>query len=40
VVYVDVAVLRWQAFTGEAAMLESGHSFEEIGIERVEKDKR
>ena len=37
--YVDVAVLRWQAFTGEAATLEtSGASFADIGIERATKD--
>ena len=30
--YVDVAVQRWQAFTGEEAVLEgSGESFSEVG---------
>ena len=39
--YVDVAVLRWQAFTGERAKLEkSGQSFEDAGAERAEKGKR
>ena len=34
--YVDVAVLRWQAFTGKAAHLESdGRSFTELLAERV-----
>ena len=33
--YVDVAVTRWQDFTGEAAMLEGdGRSFAEIAAER------
>jgi len=33
--YVDVAVLRWQAFTGETATLEKdGRSFSEVGGER------
>jgi DNA modification methylase len=33
--YVDVAVLRWQAFTGETATLEKdGRSFAEVGAER------
>jgi DNA modification methylase len=33
--YVDVAVLRWQAFTGEAANLEGdGRSFADIATER------
>jgi len=33
--YVDVAVKRWQAFTGKAAVLESdGRSFDDIGGER------
>jgi DNA modification methylase len=35
-VYVDVAVLRWQAFTGEEATLEgSGRSFEDVRRERL-----
>lgn len=34
--YVDVAVLRWQAFTGEAAILEGdGRSFDEVKAERA-----
>lgn len=34
--YVDVAVLRWQAFTGQQAVLESsGHSFEQVQAERT-----
>jgi DNA modification methylase len=32
--YVDVAVERWQAFTGETAKLEDGRSFAEVGTER------
>ena len=33
--YVDVAVLRWQAFTGETAMLEGGgRSFAQVAAER------
>jgi DNA modification methylase len=33
--YVDVAVLRWQAFTGEAAVLEAdGRTFAEVAGER------
>src|SRR4029077_18887256 len=33
--YVDVAVLRWQAFTGAVAMLEGdGRSFQAIAAER------
>ncbi len=34
-VYVDVAVTRWQAFTGEIATLD-GRSFEEVRAERIE----
>ena len=35
--YVDVAVLRWQAFTGEDGVLEGdGRSFAEIAAERAE----
>jgi hypothetical protein len=39
--YVDVAVLRWQAFTGETAMLEGdGRSFAQVAAERhCEADK-
>ena len=33
--YVDVAVLRWQAFTGRTATLDGdGRSFAEIAAER------
>ena len=33
--YVDVAVLRWQAFTSEEAVLEGdGHTFAEVAGER------
>jgi DNA modification methylase len=33
--YVDVAIARWQAFTGEVAKLDgNGASFAEVGIER------
>jgi DNA modification methylase len=33
--YVDVAVLRWQAFTGSTAMLEgASRSFAEVAAER------
>jgi DNA modification methylase len=32
--YVDVAVERWQAFTGDAARLEDGRTFGEISTER------
>ena len=33
--YVDVAVTRWQAFTGETAKLESdGGTFAEVAAER------
>ncbi len=36
--YVDVAVLRWQAFTGEAATLAAtGETFETIQRERAEE---
>jgi DNA modification methylase len=39
--YVDVAVFRWQAFTGEAAILEkSGATFEDVGSERATKSER
>ena len=34
--YVDVAVLRWQSFTGRAATLDGdGRSFAEIAAERT-----
>jgi DNA modification methylase len=34
--YVDVAVLRWQAFTGETATLaEDGRSLTEVALERI-----
>ena len=33
--YVDVAVMRWQAFTGQAATLEGdGRTFDEVRGER------
>ena len=33
--YIDVAILRWQAFTGEVAKLEGdGRSFPNIASER------
>jgi hypothetical protein len=33
--YVDVAVTRWQAFTGEVATLDGdGRGFTEIALER------
>jgi DNA modification methylase len=33
--YVDVAVKRWQAFTGQSATLEGdGRTFEELDAER------
>lgn len=36
--YVDVAVKRWQEFTGEKARLESdGRAFEEVAAERLSK---
>jgi DNA modification methylase len=36
--YVDVAVLRWQAFTGATATLErGGKSFADVAMERVGK---
>ena len=39
--YVDVAVKRWQAFTGLEAKLDGdGRSFEEIALERVPQDRR
>ncbi|MAM62359.1 site-specific DNA-methyltransferase [Maritimibacter sp. UBA3975] len=35
--YVDVCVLRWQAYTGQAAQLaETGQSFEMVAVERGE----
>jgi DNA modification methylase len=38
--YVDVAVRRWQAFTGLAAKLDGdGRSFEEIALERAPQDR-
>ena len=34
--YVDVAITRWQAFTGKSAMLEAdGRAFAEVAIERM-----
>jgi len=36
--YVDVAVLRWQAFTGIEAILEgNGRSFATVAAERAEE---
>ena len=38
--YVDVAVKRWQAFTGLEAKLDGdGRSFEEIALERAAQDR-
>jgi len=38
-IYVDVAVQRWQAFSGESAIhSESGLSFEELRRQRTEQD--
>ena len=38
--YVDVAVKRWQAFTGLEAKLDGdGRSFEEIALERPPQDR-
>jgi DNA modification methylase len=34
--YVDVAVLRWQTFTGQVARLETGETFAEIKEKRAE----
>lgn len=35
-VYVDVAIKRWQEFTGKAALLEGdGRTFDEIKTERL-----
>lgn len=37
--YVDVAVRRWQVFTGKQATLASaGQSFEEVADERLNRD--
>jgi DNA modification methylase len=33
--YVDVAIRRWQDFTGEAAVLDGGSTFAEVAIERA-----
>lgn len=35
--YVDVAVTRWQAFTGKQATDEAGRTFDEVAQERVRK---
>jgi len=36
--YVDVAVMRWQAFTGQAATLDgAGRSFANLAAERLGK---
>ncbi|MCA9237756.1 MAG: site-specific DNA-methyltransferase, partial [Planctomycetales bacterium] len=38
--FVDVGVLRWQAFTGKEAMLDGdGRSFAEVAVERGGKAK-
>jgi DNA modification methylase len=38
--YVDVAVRRWQAFSGRDALhVGSGFTFEEVGLQRFEKQK-
>jgi hypothetical protein len=37
--YVDVAIRRWQTFTGKAATLKAdGQSFEEVAGERLTKE--
>ena len=37
--YCDVAILRWQDFTGKQAVLEGdGRSFDEIAAERVAEE--
>ena len=33
--YVDVAVTRWQNFTGKRAVLDGGSSFDEVALERA-----
>jgi len=34
--YVDIAVIRWQNFTGKQALLDGdGRTFEEVALERV-----
>lgn len=35
--YVDVAVIRWQEFTGEKAVHEDGHLFDDMRAERTDK---
>ncbi len=35
--YVDVAIRRWQVFTGEKATLTGGRSFDETANERGSK---
>lgn len=36
--YVDLAVRRWQAFTGQSAKLEGdGRTFDEVAVERLQK---
>lgn len=34
--YVDVAIKRWQAFTGKQAQLDSGETFEDVSNERAQ----
>lgn len=36
--YVDVIVRRWQDYTGKAATLEDGRTFDEVKAERAESD--
>lgn len=39
--YVDVAIRRWQAFTGKDAVLEgSGRTFDEIATPRITSSRR
>lgn len=37
--FVDVAVRRWQAFTGKEAILQSGGTFAEVSEERKREDR-
>jgi DNA modification methylase len=36
--YIDVTVRRWQDYTGKAATLEDGRTFDEVKAERAESD--
>ncbi|MGE3990875.1 site-specific DNA-methyltransferase [Pseudorhodoplanes sp.] len=38
--YVDVAIERWQSFTGETARLDDGRSFPEVSAERLGEEKK